>query len=329
MNKYEIIVGIDVSKLNLDVVILKTNDLGNHDYFQVENTESGIKKILKRVGGNVLFCFEHTGNYSVPLCCVLEEHNQDYWMAVALDIKRSKGIQRGKSDKADAKDIAFYAYTHMHNLKLTKLPELDMQIIKLLLTERDKLVKAITIFGMTKESTSFLPKLVIKETEKINQQTIKLLKNQLAKVEQEIKKISTENDVISKQINLARSIPGVGVQTAINLVVKTQCFTAFQNSRQFACYAGIAPFEYSSGSSVRGKTKVSKIADIKMKALLSIAAVSAKKWDPELNKYYHRKLAEGKNKMLVMNNIRNKMISRVFAVIKRETPYVNTQKFCS
>lgn len=59
------------------------------------------------------------------------------------------------------------------------------------------------------------------------------------------------------------------------------------------------------------------------------AALSAKKWDPELNKYYHRKIAEGKNPMLVMNNIRNKMLSRVFAVINRGTPYVNTQKYCA
>ena len=71
------------------------------------------------------------------------------------------------------------------------------------------------------------------------------------------------------------------------------------------------------------------MADKRMKALLSMAALSAKKWDPELNQYYKRKVEEGKNPMLVMNNIRNKMISRVFAVINRGTPFVNTQKFCT
>jgi transposase len=329
MNKYEIIVGIDVSKLKLDVVILKMDDLENHEYFQVENTERGIKKILKRAKGKALFCFEHTGNYSLPLCCMLEASSQDYWMAIALDIKRSKGIQRGKSDRADAKDIAYYAYTHLHMLKLTKLPEIDMQKIKLLLSERDKLVKAITTFGKTTECISFLPKEVVKETARINKQTVKLLQKQLVSVEQEIKKIVSENDTISKQLELVKSVPGVGEQTAINLIVKTQCFSTFQNSRQFACYAGIAPFEYTSGSSVRGRTKVSPIADKKMKALISIAALSAKKWDMELNKYYHRKLEEGKNPMLVMNNIRNKMIARVFVVINRGTPFVNTQKFCT
>ena len=329
MNKYETIVGIDVSKLTLDVVILKTSNLKDSEYLKVKNTEEGILSILKKVNQNVLFCFEHTGNYSIPLCCILEEKKQDYWMAVALDIKRSKGLQRGKSDKADASDIAFYAFTHLHKLKLTKLPEVDVQKIKLLLTERDKLVKAITLFGKTAENTSFLPKKVVNETNKINLKTIALLQKQLKIIEVEIKKIAKQNETISQQIELVRSVPGVGEQTALNLVVKTQCFSVFQNSRQFACYAGIAPFEYTSGTSIRGRTKVSHMADKKMKALLSMAALSAKKWDPELNQYYQRKVEEGKNPMLVMNNIRNKMISRVFAVINRGTPFVNTQKFCA
>ena len=329
MNKYEIIVGVDVSKLKLDVVILKTEDLKNISYFQVKNTDKGIKEIIKKVKGKALFCFEHTGNYSVPLCCILEEQSIDYWMAVALDIKRSKGLQRGKSDKADAKDIAFYAYTHIHRLKLTKLPEVDVQKIKLLLTERDKLVKAISIFGRTSENTSFLPKAVVKETNKFNLKTIALLQKQLKHLEQNIKDIVAQNETISQQIKLVRSVPGVGEQTALNLVIKTLCFSTFQNSKQFACYSGIAPFEYTSGTSIRGRTKVSHMADKRMKALLSMAALSAKKWDPELNQYYKRKVEEGKNPMLVMNNIRNKMISRVFAVINRGTPFVNTQKFCT
>ena len=105
MDKYEFIVGIDVSKLTLDVVILNTSYLKDYEYLKVENSEKGINSIVKKAKGKVLFCFEHTGNYSVPLCCILEEKKMDYWMAVALDIKRSKGLQRGKSDKADAKDI--------------------------------------------------------------------------------------------------------------------------------------------------------------------------------------------------------------------------------
>lgn len=329
MNKYEIIVGIDVSKLKLDVVMFNASNPEKHEHLVVENSRKGILKVLKKVSAGALFCFEHTGNYGMPLCCVLEEKKMDYWVATALDIKCSKGLQRGKSDKTDAKDIAFYALRNQHKLKLNKLPEVDIQRIKLLLTEREKLVKAILLFRSTKEDISFLPKDIIATTHNLNQKTLQLLKKQLTSIEQEISLIVKENETISNQIELAKSVPGIGPQTALKLVVLTKCFSSFKNSRQLACYTGIAPFEYSSGSSVKGRTKVSHIADKKMKALLSIAALSAKRWDPELNAYYQRKIDQGKNPMLVMNNIRNKMIGRVFAVINRGTPFVNIQKFCA
>jgi hypothetical protein len=96
-----------------------------------------------------------------------------------------------------------------------------------------------------------------------------------------------------------------------------------------ACYAGVAPFEYSSGSSIKGRTKVNHLADKKMKSLLYMCAMNAKKWDKELQEYYQRKVEEGKPKMLVLNNISCKLLGRVFAVINRETPHVNMHKFAA
>ena len=74
----------------------------------------------------VLINFEDTGVYSLPLCCFFAEKKQDYWMIPAIEIKRSKGISRGKTDKSDSKEIAFYALTHMHKLRLSILPEKDL-----------------------------------------------------------------------------------------------------------------------------------------------------------------------------------------------------------
>ncbi len=122
-------------------------------------------------------------------------------------------------------------------------------------------------------------------------------------------------------------MPGVGPQTAINLIVTTRCFSTFENWRQLACYAGVAPFEYRSGTSIRGKTKVNHIANKKLKSLLNMAALSAKRHDKQLKEYYERKIQEGKNGMSVMNALRCKIISRVFATIKRETPYVDFLKY--
>jgi len=327
MKKYEIIVGIDVSKKKLDVTIVNVSAPKEYDYFMVENTTKGFKELLKKLTLETLFCFEYTGNYGAPLCLFLQENTQDYWQCNPLVIKRSKGIARGKSDKADSKDIAFFALSNLHKVELSKLPEVDIQTIKNLLTERDKLNKAIMIFSSTKEYTDLLQKNTVKEVVKNNNKTVNFLKKQIKEIEKSIKEVVKLNEVISEKMDLAMSVPGVGEQTALQLIVRTRCFTAFKDSRKLACYMGIAPFPYSSGSSIKGKTKVSHYANKKLKSILSMAALSAKKWDYELASYYTNKTEEGKAHSLIMNNIKNKIIARVYAVVQRGTPFVNTRKF--
>jgi transposase len=112
-------------------------------------------------------------------------------------------------------------------------------------------------------------------------------------------------------------------------MIATRSFTSFGTWRQLACYAGVAPFEHSSGTSIKGRTKVSDIADKKMKSLLQMCVLSAVKCDKEIKGYYEKKKAEDKPTMLVMNNVRAKLLARAFAVIKRGTPFVNTQKFAA
>lgn len=131
------------------------------------------------------------------------------------------------------------------------------------------------------------------------------------------------------QNKLIQTVPGIGKQTALYFIIATKGFSAFTNWRKFACYSGVAPFEYSSGSSIKGRTKVNHMADKKMKSLLQMCAMTTLKYDPQIKEYYIKKKGEGKNAMLVLNNVRCKLISRVFAVINRETPYINTHKFAS
>ena len=108
------------------------------------------------------------------------------------------------------------------------------------------------------------------------------------------------------------------------MLVSTNNFTGFENGRKYACYSGIAPFPNESGSSIKGKTKVSHLANKKIKTLLSNGANSAKSYDPEIKAYYQRKIKEGKDHKSVINAISCKLVNRVFAVVKRQTPYVST-----
>lgn len=335
MKKYRLILGIDVSKNKLDACFLSDPDSKKQIFLVVSNDRKGIRKLLstaKKSGidlKNTLLCFENTGVYSMLLAYHLDVVNADYWEVPAIEIKRAKGISRGKNDKTDAKDIAFYAHTHLHKLKLSKMPAKDIMKLKLLFAEREKLIKSIKIFESTNEIRSFIDKDIAKGVLSINKKTLKHLFKTLHETEQKMQEIIKTNKEINRQNELIQSVPGVGPQTAIYLIITTKCFQTFSSWRKMACYAGVAPFEYKSGSSIRGRTKVNHLADKKMKSLLTMCALNAKRYDKEIAIYYQRKIKEGKHPMLVMNSIRCKVLSRVFAIINRGTPFVNTCKFAA
>ena len=335
MKNYLFHVGIDISKLKLDVVLVKADSINSVEHFVVDNTQKGVKSIvdllLKRKIDleTTLFCCENTGVYTFPLSAFLSEKKCNYWIVPAIEIKRSKGISRGKNDKIDAKDIALYSIRNIDKLSLSSIAEKEIQQLRLLYTEREKVVKSLLLFGSSKENEAFTKKEIYKTVALVNAKTIKALKSSLKIIESKMKEIIKNDSDLNQQMNLIKSVPGVGEQTAIYLIIATKGFKAFNSSRKFACYAGVAPFEFSSGSSVRGRTKVNHMADKKMKSLLQMCALSAIKYDPQLKEYYLNKKEEGKNGMLVLNNIRCKIISRVFSVVNRQTPFINTYKFAS
>jgi transposase len=338
MKKFDYFIGIDVSKLKLDVTVLLKNQENKTeviDYQIIDNNEKSILSFLKKLikdkisVENTLFCLEDTGIYSMPLACVLSEKQVNYWQVAALEIKRSKGICRGKSDKTDSKDIALYALSNLHKLRLSKVASVDIQQLKILFAEREKIIKSLGAFQKTSENKDFCTKEVFKSVENINQSIVNQLDIALKKVEEKMLEIIAENEKIANQFNLLTSIKGIGKFTAIYLIISTKGFEKFENWRQVACYAGVAPFEHTSGTSIRGRTRVSPLADLKLKSLLNMGAISAIQHDAELKTYYNRKVAEGKSKMLVINNIRCKLLARVFAVIKRNSPFVNIYKFAA
>jgi len=335
MKNYELHVGIDISKLKLDVSFITDPTQKEHDHLIVPNNKSGLMQLVKAIKkrhaqmNEVLVCFENTGVYGMLLAMFLSEQKIDYSMVAALEIKRSKGITRGKNDKADARDIALYAITHKHKLSLYQLPDGDILKLQVLHTQREKLMKCILSLSMTSENEGFLQKEIVKEVQGISNSGIKKLKELLKQTEDRMMEIIQANERMKEQYELVTSVPGVGRQVAIALILTTRGFSAFDEWRQLACYVGIAPFEYSSGSSVRGKTKVSKVANKKLKGLLNMSALAAKRSDKEIADYYKKKVGEGKNKMSVLNAIRCKVVARVFATVQRGTPYVNTQKFAA
>ena len=147
------------------------------------------------------------------------------------------------------------------------------------------------------------------------------LKKDLAKVEAKIKKVVDADERLKELFGLITSVDGIGAITAVNMITATNEFKNFKDPSKFVCYVGVAPFEYRSGSSVRGRTRVSHQANKKMKTLLHMAALSVIVGNGEMKKYYLRKVAEGMNKMKAINAIRRKLIDRIFACVRDSRIY--------
>ncbi len=337
MEKHEVFIGVDVSKSKLDVSVVLGSDrqLLYHQVYQ--NNKKGIDRIFldirKRTGvrqASWLFCMEHSGVYAMPLAYSLSEMKYDYALVPAIAIQRSLGMKRGKNDKADSLDIARYACIHGPDITLYQLPESSLMKLKLLLGHRDRLIGSRKMFITAgKETGDFLDSSIASDVVNSSNSVIKTLSEEIKLADRQIMELIRSDEKLSEAYDLATSVPGVGPQTVCHLMVHTRCFTSFDNARQLACYVGVAPFEYSSGSSIRGKTRVSHMANKKLKSLVSMGALNAARFDAEMRQYYQRKVGEGKNAMLVMNAVRNKLLARVFATVKRGTPYVPMMKFAA
>ena len=325
---YKWFIGIDISKKTLDVVLYKKELQKKSPHCQISNDVNGFKILirwLKEQGVKVkytIFCMEHTGIYGLELAKFIS-NKADYCFESPLHIKRSLGLTRGKNDKIDAFQIARFCYLHREELVPKKIPSKTLLTLKGLINERERLVKVRT-----------MDKIVIKELDCTENKTcirrakkrINLLSQDIDQIEKEIEELIKNDSDMEHNYKLAKSVTGIGLVNAVMFILFTSNFNSISNARKYACYSGIAPFEHSSGTSIRGKTRVSKLANNRIKVYLTNGARSALINDPEIKLYCRRKIEEGKEHGIVMNAIKFKLITRVFATVKRGTPYVKLRQ---
>jgi transposase len=222
----------------------------------------------------------------------------------------------------DAQRIAAYAYKNRDDLRLWKPQRLVIQKIKALLVTRDRLVKVRTMLSVPiAECEEYIDQSVYKAIEGSCVKSLKALADEIKKIEKTIMELVRGDQTVKSQYRSASSVVGVGQITALNMIVSTGEFNRITEPKRFACYAGVAPFAHTSGTSIRGKTRVSKMANVNMKTLLTMGAMSAVQHDTELKIYHERKKAEGKNYWSVINAVRNKLITRVFCCVKEQKLY--------
>jgi transposase len=328
-------VGIDVSKSKFDLALIKGQDKDHVIQGVFDNTSKGIKsmsKFLEKEHGihlsETIFCMEYTGIYCYPLTHFFVKRECHVWIEMPVNITRSLGLQRGKNDRVDAHRIALYAFKNRDDVKLWK-PQRDA-ILRLrdLLALRERLIVAQKSLQMPiNEKISMGDKKGAELLRKGCHKSMTSLENEIGQIDKNLDDIIKDDSQLKELFQLATSVPGIGKLTALFMICFTNEFSMYTNAKQLACYCGVAPFEHSSGSSIRGRTRVSHMANKGLKRMLHMGAMSVISRDPELRAYYHRKVAEGKNKMLVINAVRNKIIHRLCAVIKRGYEYQSENLF--
>lgn len=325
-------VGIDISKLTFEVRVhtsqayqaFDNNTKGYQDLISWTYKNSSFSK------ENIIFVFEHTGLYSHQLSVYLTSRAIPFLIVPGLEIKRSLGMVRGKDDKKDATKIAQYAYRLRDEIEPSKLATEEIMDLQRLLSLRERLVKQRSGFKASlKEQKRIYPRKANEILLSTQEKMIKYLSKQIKIVEDQMEEIVKENESMSRNFKLLKTIKGVGPQTALFMIAYTANFTKFRDSRKFASYSGIAPFPNTSGTSIRGRNKVSNLANKKIKSLLDLCAKTSIQHNLEMKKYYHQRIDAGKNKMSTINIIRNKIVSRMFAVVKRNEPYVDLMKYAA
>jgi transposase len=329
----KVVIGIDVSKRTLDASMVFSTDANKNVHDSFLNKKLGFEQLLdwSLLQGNteVFFCIENTGHYGRQLSEYLDTHGQQYALVNAAEIKLSMGIKREKSDKTDAYMIAQYGLKFPERMRENTLLASEILGLQLLLSQRKLLQEKELAFQRNLKllkhclSTDATAKLIIKDNTRHRAYLQKCRK----KVEQKIEGYISGLPMLKTNYDLLQSIPGIGPIIASQTLVQTQNFTQIPTARKFSCYCGVAPFKHESGTSIRKGTRVSYFGHKLLKRILNFGAMTAVKSDPQLKEYYERKVAEGKSKMSVLNAVRNKLIHRMYATVKRGTPYVIQQTF--
>jgi transposase len=321
MEQFSFFTGIDVSKLWLDIAVFSPTE-GLVYQTKVDNNVKAIRSFLRELKKRLkaelavhLFCMEHTGKYGNAFLTASELEKAKVWVELPIQIKRSQGLVRGKTDQWDAVRIAQYAHRFSDKAVFWKPADKTIQDIKELQVKRSQLVKAYTQLSQENKNDPLFKK------------PLQALKQGIQAIELKMEQLLEHNQPALDQYGLLTSVPGIGKQTAMALIVVTNGFTRLTDSRKLSCYSGLAPFPYSSGSSVRGRTKVSKMGDMKLKVLLNLSAWNAIRAIPAFKEYFKRKVSEGKHKMSVINAIRNKLLALALAVIKRNSPFEKNYSF--
>ena len=325
--EFEFFIGIDVSKNELDFAVKQGSRFLFHR--EVANQVPAINAFIKELGklpgfslNRAVFCMEHTGIYNNHSLTCLYKKKAHICLEAATQIKNSLGNIRGKNDKIDAIRIAGYAYDKRDKLRLWQPKREVVQQLSHLAATRLRLITVRKqLKTPLKEHAVFSPGKVTRQSLRVCSHSLKAIGEDIDRADKAIDKLIKADAELNRLFTLVTSVSGIGKITAVQVIIATNEFKDINNPKKFACYSGVAPFTDDSGK-ITKKARVSHMANKKIKTLLHLSAIVAIQYNADLKRFYERKvLEEKKNKMSVINAVRNKLILRIFACVNQNRPY--------
>lgn len=312
MNKYKETFGVDISK---DVFDIHGSNSGHNQY---KNDEHGFQRFLKELPKGSLVVMEATGYYHYRLAQFLYKSTVIVSVVNPLSVKRfiQMKLAKVKTDKSDAKAICDYALINevpIYNA-LTDVQSECLQLFRLL----DVYIKhrTATKNKMHGEEVLGIPSKFVYRSLRRNK---KHLNSEIKGIEAKILSLVKEDQ--QQQLTLLTSVPGIGQKTALFLIIATDGFSKFENASQLCSYVGITPTIRESGSSVRGRARISKVGNRKLRNLLFLCSFNACKYNKACREVYERLVNKGKSKKLALIAVVNKLIKQCFAIAKSGKPY--------
>lgn len=321
-------IGIDISSEDFAVSISTEPGIALYGPKMFTNNIEGFNKLnawlkqLKIKPKDAVICMEATGVYGERLCYFLNEHKYTLAVEPPLKVKRSFKVDGHKTDAVDSRQIAEYALRFYDELNLWEPREDLVEKMKALISTRELLVKQKTAAS---NSLKALSRKAVKSVVaiKVLKGNIKMFDRRIKALEKEMDNLIDKKPAIRQTVNILRSTPGVQSLMAANMLVVTNGFTSEKHHKQLASYLKIAPLQYQSGTSVFKKPRTPKYGPSVMRKLLHLAARSAVYHNHAFKKYYLRKQAEGKAKKLILNNVENKLIKIMCAMIRDQKTFID------
>jgi len=312
MDKYTEIYGVDISKAVFDVYSISKG------HVQYENDAKGFKSFKSSLPKSSLVVMEATGYYHYRLAQYLYKQKVLVSVVNPLSVKRfiQMKLAKVKTDKSDAKAICEYGKMNEVPLytALTDVQSECLQLFRLLDNYLKK--RTATKNKLHGEDTLGIPSKFVYRS--LNRD-LKHLNKEVKGIENRLLELVKQDQ--QKQLTLLKSIPGMGVKTALFLIVVTDGFSKFDKASQLCSYVGITPTIRESGSSVRGRSRISKVGNKKLRNLLFLCAFSACKHNKGCREIYERIVNKGKSKKLALIAVANKLLKQAFAIAKSGIPY--------